>query len=142
MSMELQWDLVEWSDSFRTGNSVMDADHQHLLEIFNRFATAANEGRGEEFALGIQEELAEYTDYHFNNEETLMREHNYPDYEVHKRLHDRFRKQISVIGNQCGVGSDVGTFLLSFLSHWLIGHILNADRRLGDFLRGRAMLHH
>ncbi|MBI1208659.1 MAG: bacteriohemerythrin [Azospirillum sp.] len=136
---EYQWDLVTWNDTFRTGNPGIDEDHQKLLQLFNEFSMAVNAGKSESIVQAVLDDLVDYTHYHFSREEALMLENGYPDYERHKKMHDTFARQIIDVGSHLDVGGDMGAFLLSFLAKWLSGHILVADKRLGDYLESRGI---
>ncbi|MEI6559316.1 MAG: bacteriohemerythrin [Rhodospirillaceae bacterium] len=136
-----RWDVILWSDEFATGNAGIDADHQRLLALFNDFSLAVNAGKADAVTRGVLDELVDYTHYHFAREELLMQENSYPDYLGHKKMHDTFIRQIDDVCSHLSVGSDLSAFLLSFLSRWLSGHILGADRQLGRFL-ARGQIEH
>jgi hemerythrin len=136
-----RWELLCWDDALCTGNPGMDADHQRLLSLFNEFSMAVNAGKGQGIISGVLDDLVDYTHYHFEREEMLMRENAYPDFERHKRMHDTFIRQIEDVCAHIGVGGDMGAFLLSFLAKWLGGHIMGADHQLGAYLTRRGIAH-
>ncbi|CAK0741336.1 Hemerythrin [Azospirillaceae bacterium] len=134
------WDVVEWSTIYSTGHPDIDADHEKLFSILNCFTQAVN--RGEEMAVirNVLSDLLDYVDYHFSREETLMERQDYPDYNLHQRMHKRFTQQITLVISQLDIGVDMSAFLLSFLTRWLCDHILGADQKLGAFLKSRFPL--
>lgn len=136
---EPRWDTVAWQDSFGVGHADIDADHKRLFELFNEFVTAVNDNRADSDIESVLVELLEYTDYHFDREERLMREHGYPDYETHKTMHDTFVRQVHDVNNALDAGGEQGAFVLGFLGKWLSGHILGVDKKLGAFLRDRGV---
>ena len=139
--LEGPWAPIAWSDHFATGNPGIDGDHQRLIDLFNEFAQAVNSGKGKAAIRGVLDELADYTHYHFAREELLMQEADYPGYARHKKMHDGFVKQVDDICAHLGGGGDFSTFILSFLSQWLSGHILGPDRQLGRYLEQGGIEH-
>lgn len=136
---EPRWDTVAWQDSFGVGIAQIDTEHRRLFELFNEFVTAVNDSRADSDIESVLVELLEYTDYHFDREERLMREHGYPDYATHKTMHDTFVRQVHDVNNALDAGGEQGAFVLSFLGKWLSGHILGVDKKLGAYLRGRGV---
>lgn len=134
-----RWETMAWQDGFGVGHPTIDADHQRLFELFNEFVTAVNEFRADSEIQAVLGELLDYTDTHFDREETLMREHGYPDYAVHKTLHDSFVRQLHDVNSALDAGGEKGAFVLGFLAKWLSGHILGVDKKLGAYLRERGV---
>ncbi len=135
-------EAIAWTEDFVTGVPGIDSDHQRLLALFNEFRAAVIGGKGELAIARILDELVGYTQYHFEREELMMRESQYPEYPRHKKMHDGFVSQIADVRHHLTGGSDMSTFLLSFLARWLGGHILGADRKLGHFLIGKEFIEH
>lgn len=132
-----RWETIAWQPGFGVGHGAIDGDHRRLFELFNEFATAVNENRGDAEIQGVLGELLEYTDYHFDREEGLMREHGYPDYAGHKAMHDAFVRQLHDVNNALDAGGEKGAYVLGVLGKWLTGHILGVDKKLGAFLEQR-----
>lgn len=129
-----RWDLLQWNDAYATGHAEIDREHQYLFRLVNDFNRAVNEDKDQLVIRGLLDELRDYTQYHFQQEEELMRTYDYPEYARHKKAHDKFIQQIDDVANQLEVGGDMAAFLLSFLTKWLGGHILGADQHLSAFL--------
>lgn len=137
-SVEPRWETIAWQPGFGVGHDAIDGDHRRLFELFNEFASAVNGNRGDAEIQGVLGELLEYTDYHFDREEGLMREHGYPDYAAHKAMHDSFVRQIHDVNSALDAGGEKGAFVLGVLGKWLTGHILGVDKKLGAYLEERA----
>jgi hemerythrin len=79
-------------------------------------------------------ELWDYTQYHFDTEETLMNELGYPSTTDHLNEHMVFMTKISEIkANKDKKIEDEDMILMeivNFLSNWLYGHILTIDKKL------------
>ncbi len=82
--------------------------------------------------------LGEHVRAHFAREEDLMRANDYPDIAAHQREHRLMLAEY--VDLLRGVGTDVGGALdletLRSLKRWLLGHLLDTDRKLAAYLHG------
>jgi hemerythrin len=128
--------LFEWSDIYSVGNENIDKQHKQLFDIANRFAQAYAEGHGKDILASIFAELLEYTQYHFADEERLMKEAGFPDFYQHKANHE---KLIEVVLNLKKNFDDhqegIEERIMDFLKMWLNGHILGMDRNYKSYLK-------
>ena len=116
-----------------TGDALLDAQHQRLLEIFNRAAHAQARGAQPEELNGLLDALADYTRDHFRAEALLMRQWQVDGAHrrMHLQAHEKFRgflQQARRLNRDCG--ADVSVELLSFLAQWLLHHIMDMDRQM------------
>ncbi len=116
-----------------TGIAMVDEQHQQLLEIFNRAAQAHAEQAPPAHAKALLDALAEYTGYHFREEEKLMLSSAVdPRHRaMHLRAHRSFRRflrQAQALAQEHA--ADVIVELLAFLAQWLLNHIMEVDRQL------------
>ncbi len=127
-------DIIPWNDAFRTGFSDIDHQHQGLVAILNGLATRLAYPT-EPFGIStLLEDLQSYTEQHFQTEEQLW--HSYLDgtsSEVqHRELHAGFIKFVQELrARQNNLAEDqVVLEAMSYLTHWLVVHILESDRRM------------
>lgn len=125
----------QWSNTFVTGLLEVDEQHHRLVDLINRFGTIL----GESDTLVIHEmasvfdELADYADYHFKEEETLMGTEGLDERHVHRHrhAHTQFLEEVVRLRGEftpsCLAG---GESLLKFLTHWLAYHILGTDQAM------------
>ena len=127
---------IPWDGSLSVGHANIDADHEHLIAIYNRLEEAVRSGQACEIINQIFVELAEYTMSHFAREERVMIRHRFDGYEAHKAAHDALLQELSgLIGrSQTERGMAVDE-TLSFLRHWVTDHIMSCDQALAAFLR-------
>ncbi|MCP3867640.1 MAG: bacteriohemerythrin [Gammaproteobacteria bacterium] len=125
---EVESQLV-WKDEYSVGVEKVDDDHKQLITLLNRFQTAYEYHTGEEFERTALNELINYTRYHFDREEELMKEHEYPDIEAHKAQHaamiaevEQFQKDYQARGHEALEG------VATYLNEWLINHINGTDK--------------
>lgn len=121
--------LFVWKDIYSVGNSTIDNQHKKLFEIANRFSNAYEQNQGRQVLGGIFQELLEYTRFHFEDEERLMREANYPDYPQHKANHEKLVNVVLNLKKNFEQGeAGIEQRIMDFIKMWLNGHILGMDR--------------
>ena len=86
----------------------------------------------------ILSDLSDYTQKHFADEEQYMESINYPELPEQKKAHQIFIDKLegidlySLDDNQ----QEYLEELIEFLLNWLSVHILNMDKRIGDYQAG------
>jgi hemerythrin-like metal-binding protein len=127
--------MIPWSNQFSVGVQEVDKQHQVLVGIVNRLG-AALDGRNRDFDnRQVIDELLQYTVYHFGTEERLMGEISYAGLDRHVHEHQSFVKNVCQLVAQLDQGQGPSLEeLLIFLRDWLVSHILNSDRDMGDAL--------
>jgi len=141
--------LLEWRDQWTLDVGFMDEDHRALAHRLNHIARewevpqdglappARHRAEALEHLVEALEELAVHVREHFEREEEVMRTVDYPEMVAHKGEHDlllaEFRVTIRAIRDAGVAGLDRQT--LESMKDWLMGHVLEVDRRLAEFLK-------
>jgi len=127
-----------WSSKYRTGDEKVDTQHKCLFELLNVLVDQCVDGCNTEKLHDTLEFLVNYTIQHFCDEESLQRLYNYPGYKEHKQMHEDFKivvgdlvKRFTESGSSWELGDDVNKVIV----HWLIGHIRNEDRKIGEHIK-------
>ena len=132
--------FVAWDESLSVGIQAIDDEHQKLLSLINNLQTAVLYPTGETFERQALSELVEYTKYHFQREEELMRENGYPDFEAHKRQHEEMIEEVSeFLGAYEKDREATIDELTRFLKTWLIDHIAGTDQQYAPYLRDKGI---
>jgi hemerythrin len=130
--------LFEWEDKFSVGNNTMDSHHKKLFDILNTIHDATKQGRGEEIIEASLNELASYTKYHFDEEDKLMVQANYPQIESQRQAHKAFLDKIQSYQDEVANGN--GLYVVSNVAvtvkDWLKTHILTMDMQYENYLKG------
>ncbi|MDH4285331.1 MAG: bacteriohemerythrin [Gallionellaceae bacterium] len=125
--------ILEWNDQLATGLASVDSQHQRLVAIINELGVLhTKKATAEEIAPALKA-LRDYTVYHFEHEEELMKV--WPVNEAHKAIHIKshqgFVKCIDRTAEMAADNpADVVDHLLSFLVKWLVHHINGEDMRM------------
>ncbi len=132
---------IEWQDRFNIGVEVVDQAHRKLFAIVQKIMDLYVEKHENKFACveGIKYFKA-YALKHFAEEEAYMREIGYPGYWVHKRLHDRMRRETLPALERALYASDFSTEavqrFIGVCTGWLTGHIIIEDRAITGLASG------
>lgn len=115
---------IEWQKDFSVGNKEIDEQHQTLFDMLDKLF------RQEDTVKAIIQfnNLSSYIDLHFDAEENLLRQINYPETESHINLHNELREKFHVLRGKVK-DYDIITMhrLAMFLYNWLENHILKHD---------------
>ncbi len=122
--------LFEWNPKFDVGVDSVNKEHQHLIELINNLSDAMKKGQSKEVIGEILDNLIDYGTKHFNNEERLFAQTNYPDAAEHIKEHEHFKERASELVAQYKSGSySLSIDTLRFLKEWITTHILETDMK-------------
>jgi hemerythrin len=132
-------DIVRpWSDDYLTGIERVDADHRKLLASANALIEKLLADRRDGIDAAVAA-LGDALDAHFNTEEGLMDEMDYPLMLEHAREHRRLRLSYQQFTARVENGADDHRYLAFIcqcaVSDWLIDHAQKSDRALSSFLQ-------
>lgn len=131
---------IIWNDSYMTGVTHIDEQHQVLVNTLNEASQRLANGVSRDLLEQITRDLLGYALYHFETEERLMREYGYADRsaadeESHRQEHRGFSRRVVAIRAGLKDGHLVSREeLLSFLNNWLVNHIQDTDKKFAGFL--------
>ncbi|MFN3603893.1 MAG: methyl-accepting chemotaxis protein, partial [Leptonema sp. (in: bacteria)] len=88
---------ISYSKIFSTEIKRIDEHHEKLFSLFNKsleiIYSTDMENWNQKFQT-VMVELYDYTVYHFNYEEELMKKYQYPNYEAHRKAHEAFKEKV------------------------------------------------
>ncbi|MCM1145407.1 MAG: bacteriohemerythrin [Blautia sp.] len=130
--------IQEFTDEYLTGIPVIDKEHKELFRIIgDAQRLIADEYMADKYddIIHLIKELKDYTKFHFEDEEEYMKKIDYPGLEAQKRAHDAFVGRLEEIDLDKMDENQQETLeeLMNFLTEWLINHILNSDKKIGNF---------
>ncbi|MCF7824693.1 MAG: hemerythrin family protein [Candidatus Marinimicrobia bacterium] len=127
--------LFLWDPAYSIDHGVIDDEHKRLLGIARRVLDIETVAGKKEEIKDIVKEFYDYARTHFEHEEKLMAEIQYPLLEKHKKKHAEIVADMNHY-----LSSD--TYLSQLLSDfrvlaikWVLNHILDEDLQIRDFLK-------
>jgi hemerythrin len=135
-------EVFGWNDSLLSGVDEMDRQHHILVDMLVEITDKPNDIDNEALFDRVTQDLLAYAIYHFETEESLMKELGYAqaapeDQRAHVAAHRGFARQVVAMREEVREGLPGGNqALLKFLKDWLVNHIMTIDKRLGRFVAG------
>ncbi len=133
--------LLEWNENLSVGVPSVDEQHKTLLGMLNELYDAMQAERGQAVLGKVLNELAGYTVYHFQYEESLFAQTSYAGAPEHKKEHDDLTKLVQEVRRKYEAGATpaLSTEVLNFLRQWLFVHITSSDRKFGPHLNSMGI---
>ena len=129
-----------WSDEFRLGIRKIDGEHAVFLNILNSLEAAVAQGR-ENLVVGQAiNDLMLYAYNHFAEEEKLLRDYEYPDYERHIKIHEAATGKIFELANTHQANPSNANQLIAALTEWLVKHIQGTDKKYAPYLISKEVV--
>ena len=126
--------MFTWTETMSIDNGFIDEDHKKLIEIANRVVELHHPNRDAEELKQAIRDLYDYVKYHFEREEALMKEIEYPHAEAHHQKHEDIVKDMN---HYLTTSHHMGEMLENFrtlMNKWVLNHIMDADIELHDFM--------
>lgn len=137
---------AEFDDTLVTGNEMIDAQHQELIQKINNLLDSCELGKEKLAAIKMLDYLADYTDFHFGEEEKLQESIEYPGIEKHKAEHEKLRKVVQelheMLEEEEGPTDAFVQQVEKNVVLWLYNHIKGFDRSVAEYknMRGNSEL--
>ena len=127
----------EWSSSLETGNATIDNQHKQLIAAVNNLLDACRDGTGQQELSNTLEFMNGYIVKHFGDEEKMMRQFHYVDYDKHREYHEAFKTVVRNLTQRLLQEGPteflVGEVHISIVN-WLLNHIKGDDFRMASSL--------
>jgi hemerythrin len=132
--------LISWDQSYSVKVKRCDEDHQKLFALMNTLHDAMRVGKGRTVIRQIVSELSDYTQTHFQAEEALMEQANYPALAGHRVEHQRFIARVAGFQKDLDSGTSGNSVaVLEFLKDWLVKHIKKLDQSYSAHLNANGI---
>ena len=131
----------EWSEDLSVNEVEIDDQHKILIGIINDLHDSIQVGFERGDIDKILTRLILYVQVHFDTEERIMADTQYPGETEHQKAHfaltskvgELYRRQLE---GQPSVANDI----MDFLKTWLTDHILKIDKKFGTYLSNHGRL--
>lgn len=116
-------------------HQMIDADHQHFSEITAALKTADNDS----FKV-LFNQLLSHTEQHFQREERLIKQFNYPGKSEHCGEHNRLLTELKQFNQRVQKGRPTlaKAFINGRVDEWLQQHISNMDAALVKYIESQS----
>lgn len=127
-----------FDDSLITGNKMIDTQHKELIDRINKLLILCeNEKPAKREAVETLDYLADYTEFHFGEEEKLQEEIGYPGIAEHKKKHEELRQVVqdlyAMLEEQEGPTAAFVESVNENVTNWLYNHIRGFDRSVAEY---------
>ncbi|HIJ62848.1 MAG TPA: hemerythrin family protein [Rhodospirillaceae bacterium] len=132
--------MIVWSEEYRVGHPVIDADHQALIKIINDFHEKSNNYKEDKLLHETLKGLLAYSKDHFTREEKIQKECMYPYLDMHVSEHRVLVAQIMdmartyFVEKKKPINKDSISYMNQFLKNWLIDHVMKFDTNMKEWL--------
>ena len=135
---------AEFDETLVTGNEMIDGQHKELIDKINKLLDSCEVGNAKLTAIKTLDYLADYTDFHFGEEEKLQESISYPGIEQHKKEHEKLRRVVEelheMLEEQEGPTEAFVAQVQENVINWLYNHIKGFDRSVAEYknMRGNS----
>ena len=135
---------AEFDEKLVTGNEMIDGQHKELIDKINKLLDSCEVGNDKLTAIKTLDYLAEYTDFHFGEEEKLQESISYPGIKQHKKEHEKLRRVVEelheMLEEQEGPTEAFVAQVQENVINWLYNHIKGFDRSVAEYknMRGNS----
>ena len=127
--------LLTWNDSYSVKVDKMDEQHQKLFGLINSFYDEIGKQSQDKLIFDLIAGMKDYTILHFNEEEQLMQQCNYPGLTEHKKEHADFISKVSDLEEKLKSGKMIISFeITNFLKDWIKKHIKESDQQYSAYI--------
>lgn len=134
-----------WKDKYKVGVELIDEQHKELFKRLSDFIQIVQGKTDWDERLDKVKEtmefMKEYVVFHFDDEEAYQAKINYPDIEIHKEAHRKFKEGINDyvrIFEQGGFTEEKIQEFSAKLMTWLIMHVGKMDQKIGEYVREKG----
>ncbi|NOT12289.1 MAG: hemerythrin family protein [Methylococcaceae bacterium] len=132
--------LITWSDQLSVGITEIDEQHQKLVQLINGLHNHMVAGDAKDIMSKVLDRVVQYTGFHFETEEKLMQEYDYPASAKHKHEHaDLVNTAVDLQHKLKSGNAHITMETMHFLQDWLQHHILGSDKAFADFLKSKGV---
>jgi hemerythrin len=134
--------MITLAEDMKIGVELIDIQHQELIDRLNSVANIGIESISKEETQKTLNFLSEYVLQHFRDEEELQRLFKYPKYEEHRKLHQDYIREFSIIKQEFeanGYSSELTIDLVKSIMTWVIRHIRVDDMEFGAYYKTKKL---
>jgi hemerythrin len=133
---------MKWDSKYKINVPSIDEEHKMLFTKIASILDAHSKNQITVTLLtNLLNDLNDYVKYHFEHEEDLMKEINYPKYEQHIMIHRHMENIVKTKFDE--IQTQYETFdipqFAEFVGQWLIYHIAEQDQQIAKFIKDKKI---
>lgn len=128
-----------WNKAYGINIEEMDKEHQKQLEYLDNINMYIVNDESIEKLCNKLDELYDYSQKHFENEEVLMKKHSFEGFIEHQNIHKELLVKMLVFKDELIKGTLDKNFIAVILKEWLLQHILEEDIKYSRFLNSKGV---
>lgn len=135
--------IIHPQQLYTMGIDKIQETHENEINMLNEISTLATKYQIGNLDLeDLESKIDEYIEHvkkHFQTEEDLMKEHNYPSYEMHKMAHDMFLSDLNYATMIWKKNNDLEKIIVFIRKtpEWLISHVNTVDKPTDDYISNK-----
>jgi hemerythrin-like metal-binding protein len=126
---------IQWDSIFSVGIEELDSQYKKIIDMINALYSAAQAQDRRTMKDVVIARLKHCFTENIATEEQYMLIYHYPDINRHRAEHADFIKNVLEFQETCGDTPVSALATVDFRKEWLIPHVINADRKLGSFIK-------
>lgn len=125
---------IIWNENNNTDIPIIDEQHRAIISAINTLHYFITNNKESKLIESIIITLDQYTKLHFNTEEEIIRQINYPELKEHMEFHESLKDDMDRVSLEVKSENDP-EILLRFLKHWWLNHICVEDRKYAEYMK-------
>lgn len=130
---------LNWLPQYSVGHDLLDRQHQVLLNSGKHLHLLLDQKSSlQDFELVIAEALEIFLGtlkVHFKDEEAIMLESGYPDFNRHKECHRDCIEFFNLLLDDTGSLAARANHIQTHITHWVIHHVVHEDSKYVSHLK-------
>jgi hemerythrin len=134
-------ETLQWSPDWEIGIERIDNQHRELVKLLADLQQQSSAQAERVNTVGALVVLSDYVEFHFGDEEALMRQVGFPELEAHVREHLSFVTQFQQMSRDFRMGNtELGAGVITFLATWVLEHIAHSDAKIARFMTAKTQV--
>ena len=128
---------AEFDESLVTGNEMIDTQHKELIDKINKLLDSCETSKDKVVAVKTLDYLADYTEFHFGEEEKLQESIQSPVMQAHEKEHENLGSVVNGLYNMLEEEEGPSAAFVEQVNknviEWLYRHIKGFDRSVAEY---------
>ena len=124
-----------WTEEMSVGDALMDDQHKQIVDLLNTL----NDHMTPKDIYHAITSMFHYAETHFRDEEKLLQDVGCPLLNKQQSEHQAFLSKASAFARQNTADFTLHIGLATFLTRWLVNHILTEDMKFKPYLQKRGL---